>query len=166
MNRHHQNMAGTMRKLLIVSIVAGLAFVTDISFDSDGQFSGVEFVSEAKAVAGTHRRTRRRSVAVGYSAGSASAQQQQQAQQQAEQPADQQAAQPAEQAPTATTEQAAAAAPAPVYGPLPEGTIVSVLPDGCAPVTSNNVEYQHCGDNYFRTAFQGNNLVYVASSIE
>ena len=161
MNRHHQNLTGTMRKLLIVSIVAGLAFVTDISFDSDGQFSGIEFVSEAKAIAGTHRRTRRRSVAVGYSAGEASAEQQQQSQQQA--------AQSAESPPAETTEQAAAApapAPAPVYGPLPEGTIVSVLPDGCAPVTSNNVEYQHCGDNYFRTAFQGNNLVYVASSIE
>lgn len=160
MSRHQHSVAGTMKKLLVVSVVAGLALVTDISFDSHGQFSGIEFVGEAKAVAGTHRRTRRRSVAVGYSAGAASAEQQQAAQASTEQA-------PAEQAPAETAAPAAAApAPAPVYGPLPEGTTVSVLPDGCAPVTSNNVEYQHCGENYFRTAFQGNNLVYVATTIE
>lgn len=40
------------------------------------------------------------------------------------------------------------------------GTVVSTLPAGCKPETQSSVEVQNCG-GYYRSAFQGNNLVYV-----
>jgi hypothetical protein len=69
----------------------------------------------------------------------------------------------------ATSQQAAAQQHAPATAPSPTqpagapaiGTIVPALPQGCAPVAVNGVEYQNCGGVYYRAAFQGNNLVYV-----
>ncbi len=67
----------------------------------------------------------------------------------------------AESAAAATAAQTAAPAPAP--GALPLGTVVSALPAGCAQVTSGGVQYYKCGADYYRTAFQGTNLVYVTA---
>jgi hypothetical protein len=39
--------------------------------------------------------------------------------------------------------------------------VVSALPAGCKPEVRSGVEYQNCGGLYYRSAFQGNNLVYV-----
>jgi membrane protein involved in colicin uptake len=55
--------------------------------------------------------------------------------------------------------QAAAARPA---GAPAVGTVVSTLPAGCVSAPKGGVEYQNCGGVYYRAAFQGNNLVYVA----
>jgi len=95
--------------------------------------------------AGVARRTTRRSVAVASTS----------------------AAVAAESAATATTAAATqpAPAPAPVAAPgaLPLGTIVNALPAGCTQVTSGGVQYYKCGADYYRTAFQGANLVYVTA---
>ena len=55
-------------------------------------------------------------------------------------------------------------APPPASGQtLPLGMVVSALPAGCSQMTKDGVEYQKCGPNYYRTAFQGSNLVYVTA---
>lgn len=53
------------------------------------------------------------------------------------------------------------AAPAQPAGAPPIGTTVSSLPSGCAESTVNGVAYENCGGVYYRSAFQGSNLVYV-----
>ena len=46
----------------------------------------------------------------------------------------------------------------------PLGTTVSTLPAGCVATPIDGVEYFNCGPGvYYRSAFQGNNLVYVAT---
>lgn len=128
-----------------------------------------------------HRATRRRTaVVVGTSvhaadASAASAQQQQaaasqqqaaattQAQQQTtaaqQQTAEAQAQTAAAQQQVAVAQQQAAAA----AEPLPVGTVALALPAGCAPITIGGVQYQHCGNDYYRAVFQGNTLVYVTT---
>jgi len=69
----------------------------------------------------------------------------------------------------ASSAAAAASAPPPPpqpaqSGPVPIGTVVSTLPAGCVSTPINNVEYFNCAPGvYYRAAFQGNNLVYVAA---
>jgi len=68
----------------------------------------------------------------------------------------------------ATTAAAAAPRPAPPLpaptGPVPVGTVVQALPPGCAATPIGGVEYYNCAPGvYYRAAFQGNNLVYVAA---
>ena len=41
------------------------------------------------------------------------------------------------------------------------GTVVKTLPAGCTVVTVSGVQYQDCSGSFYKTAFQGNNLVYV-----
>ena len=53
-----------------------------------------------------------------------------------------------------------AAVPRPADAPA-IGTITSSLPEGCESEVRDGVEYQNCGGVLYRTAFQGNNLVYV-----
>ena len=43
------------------------------------------------------------------------------------------------------------------------GTVVTSLPEGCTSSSVDNVAYYHCGSNWYRSAFQGNNLVYVTT---
>jgi hypothetical protein len=74
---------------------------------------------------------------------------------------------------TAAAQQSAAAAkaatppppppapPPPAAAPLPVGTVVTKLPTGCVSAPVSGIEYYLCGGNYYRAAFQGNNLVYV-----
>lgn len=136
-----------MKTILRFAVLASAAitmFVTDMPSQPPRLPVSIQFMSDADAFAGRARRTRRRGVAVGYAAGKSSAQQQQ----------------------TATQQQQAAEPAPPEYGPLPLGTVVPQLPAGCTPMTVGSVQYYHCGDNYFRAAFQGNTLVYVTATPE
>ena len=123
----------TFIRISSLAIVATMMYFTDFSVQPTNMTIGLEFVSEAQAVLGVRRRSARRGAAVGYTAGAEAAH----------------SADAAAAAQAAPPPPAPAPAPAaPVYGPLPLGTIVSVLPSGCAPVTTAGVQYQHCGDNY------------------
>ena len=54
--------------------------------------------------------------------------------------------------------------PPPAAAPVttvPVGTVVQALPSGCSSVTVSGVNYSDCGGAFYKTAFQGNNLVYV-----
>ena len=54
-------------------------------------------------------------------------------------------------------------APETTGGPLPVGTVVSKLPEGCVSTQVDNVQYYNCGENYYRAAYEENNLVYVTT---
>jgi hypothetical protein len=111
-----------------------------------------QLVPEADAIMGVRRRTRRRTaVVVGSAAAARTVASQQQA------AAAQQPAAPA--APTAPP-------PAASGKPLPLGTVVSALPAGCVSTPVGGVEYYYCSGNFYRAAFQGNNLVYVTTKPE
>ncbi len=130
----------------------------------------------AEAQAGGRRRRTRRRTAVVVGTSVHAADQQADAQQQAA--ADQQVAaaqqeaadadqraDAAEQDAAAAQQQAAAAQQqAAAAGALPEGTVVATLPDGCTSKAVGGVEYYQCGANTYRSAFQGNNLVYVTTA--
>jgi len=53
--------------------------------------------------------------------------------------------------------------PPPPPGPVPIGTVVQTLPYGCVPAPISGVQYMDCAGTFYRTAFQGNNVVYVAT---
>ena len=151
-------------KTLAVATVAPLLYLADVAPDAT---PGWGLVRDAHAVvgapltpvsgAGVARRTTRRAVAA-TSANTAATQQQAATAQQQAATAEQQAATAKQQ--EATAQQQAAAARPP--GAPAIGTVVTALPAGCKPETRNNVEYQNCGGVYYRAAFQGENLVYVA----
>jgi len=65
----------------------------------------------------------------------------------------------------AATASAAAYNPPPpppqAAGGAPIGTVVQSLPGGCKSVSVSGTEYHDCGGSFYKTAFQGNNLVYV-----
>lgn len=140
-------------KFAIFATTVVFVFLADMLLDKQELAPGLNLMSEAHAVLGTRRRAARRGVAVGYSAGASAGAQQQAA-------ADQQAAAAAAPPPPPPPP------PPPVYGLLPVGTVVTVLPAGCQAMSAGGVEYNHCGENYFRSAFQGNTLVYVAATPE
>ncbi len=139
---------------LVFMLIADVPFLLEqdipIPFKQNVQTLFEQLVPEAHAIFGVRRRTRRRTAVVAYSAGAASAS----------------AAAASQQAATAQ-QQAATTAPAPsttaAGQPLPLGTVVSALPGGCTSEAVGGVEYYHCGSNYFRAVFQGNNLVYVTA---
>jgi hypothetical protein len=149
-------------KALGVAVALPLLYLADISPEAG---VGLTLGREAHAivgapatpvsVAGVARRTTRRVVVAETSATS---QQQAATAQQQQATAQQQAATSQQQAATAQ-QQAAAARPA---GAPAAGAVVNALPSGCKPETRSGVEYQNCGGVYYRSAFQGNNLVYVA----
>jgi hypothetical protein len=159
-------------KALVLAAAMPLLYLADTAPDAA---TGFTLVGEAHAivgapltpvsVAGVARRTTRRVVvaettavaATTTASTSATAQQQAATAQQQQATAQQQAATAQQQAATAQ-QQAAAARPA---GAPAVGTVVNTLPAGCKPETKSGVEYQNCGGVYYRSAFQGNNLVYV-----
>jgi hypothetical protein len=153
-------------KAIMVATMLPMLYLADVSPDAP---LGLTLGRDAHAivgapltplsVAGVARRTTARVVvaetaAVGATAAAANAAavtQQQAA------VAQQQAAIAKQQATTAQ-QQATAARPA---GAPAVGTVVNTLPGGCMPEDKGGVEYQNCGGVYYRSAFQGNNLVYV-----
>jgi hypothetical protein len=145
----------TMLKIAMIGAALGSMLVADIPI------LPVQLVSDADAILGVRRRTRRRTAVVvgttahaaGVAQGTAAAQQQAAA-----------AKQPAAAAP-ATPAAAAPATPAPAAAgtALPMGTVVAMLPAGCVTTPAGGVEYYHCGGNFYRAVFQGNSLVYVTA---
>jgi len=118
-------------------------------------------VPDAEAILGVRRRTRRRTAVVAGSATAAMAT--------AEVAAANQQAAAAPPQTTAAPQQAAATQPAPAPAAaaghrLAVGTVVTKLPAGCTQQAVGGVEYQVCGGNYYRAAFQGSNLVYVVQN--
>jgi hypothetical protein len=160
----------TMLRMAFIAISLVLMLMADVPL------LPVHLVPEAEAILGV----RRRSVVVGYAAGSATAsaaaqsQQSAAAQQQAAiaqqkaATAQQQSATAQQQAATAqqqsATAQQQAAAAAAGGKPLPLGTVVATLPPRCTPTAVGGVEYYHCGADFYRAAFQGNTLVYVTTA--
>ena len=142
---------------------------------------GIRLVPDAHAIiglpftplsfAGVARRTAFRTMAWSGAAASASAaaaaQQQAAAAQQQAAAAQHQAAAAQQQAAAAQHPAAAAAPPPPppthaaAGQPLPLGTVVHSLPAGCISTPVGGSNYFYCGGNFYRAAFQGNNLVYV-----
>ena len=138
----------TMLKIAMIAAALGPMLVADIPI------LPVQLVSDADAILGVRRRTRRRTaVVVGTTAHAAGVAQGTAA---AKQPA---AAAPAAPAPAAP----AAPAPAAAGTVLPMGTVVAMLPAGCVSTPVGGVEYYHCGGNFYRAVFQGNSLVYVTA---
>ncbi len=136
----------TILKTAVLSVCTGLLFLVDVP----PQFPlHVEFVPEAHAILGVRRRAFRRGAVVGASVaatdmavvGATNA------------AASQPAAAPAPAAP----------APAADGKPLPLGTVVNSLPAGCTSTPVGGVDYYYCGGNFYKAAFQGNNLVYVTT---
>lgn len=149
-------------RTFVVATALPLLYLAGAAPDSP---AGLTLIAEVQAVvgapatplsvAGVARRTTVRAA----SAGAAASQQQAATAQQQQATAQQQAATAQQQAATAQQQQAAAARPA---GAPAVGTVVNALPAGCKAETRSGVEYQNCGGVYYRSAFQGNNLVYVA----
>ena len=141
-------------KTLAIATALPLLYLADVPPDAA---PALTLISEAQAIVGAPATpvsvagVARRSTVRAASATAATAQQQAAT-------AQQQAATAQQQAATAQ-QQAAAARPA---GAPPVGAVVSALPSGCRPETQGGVEVQNCGGVYYRPAFQGNNLVYVA----
>jgi len=159
---------------ILKSAAIGTAVVLMLCVDLDAQAPrGVRFIADAQAivglpftplsVAGVARRTAVRTTAVATTAAAtstAAAQQQAAASQQQAAAAQQQAAAAA----AATPPPPPPAAPAAAAGqPLPVGTVVPALPAGCVSTPVGGVDYFYCGGNFYRAAFQGNNLVYVTA---
>jgi len=151
-------------KVFAFTMALPLLYLAGVAPDAP---AGLTLLQEAQAVvgapltpvsaAGVARRTTRRAV-VATSTTQAAAANTAAVQQQQAATAQQQAATAQQQA--ATAQQQAAAASRPPGAPA-AGAVVTALPAGCKPETSNGVEYQNCGGVYYRAAFQGNNLVYV-----
>lgn len=141
-----------MTRFAIIAVAPIFMLLADVSLLT------LQFVPEANAIFGVRRRAARRGVIVGYAAGEAAA---------SSAAASQAAATSQQQA--ATTQQQTSAATTPSSPPattgktLPLGTVVSSLPEGCTSKPVGGVEYYHCGGNYYRAVFQGNNLVYVTA---
>jgi hypothetical protein len=138
--------------------INGLAIFLAIAFAlcldiTDKPSSKLAFVSEAEAIigrpitpisyAGVARRTTRRAVVMTNSAASASA---------ASAAAVQQSPASPPSAPPPASQQ---------HSPVPTGTIVQTLPEGCSSVVVDGVSYSDCGGVFYKAAFQEDNLVYV-----
>ena len=146
----------------ICALGAALAVVAAAEWMSDAPFR-LSWIPAAQAIigrpltpvsyAGVARRTTRRTVAVASTTAVVAT--------------ESVAVASATQAAATSATQTAAAAPspatAPAAGALPLGTVVATLPAGCTQTTSGGVEYYKCGADYYRTAFQGANLVYVTA---
>jgi hypothetical protein len=140
-------------KRVLKPLARGAALVALLGADFAPQAPfGLRLLRDANAIvgapltpmsyAGVARRTTRRVVAVEASAATAAA---------------------------ASASAAAAAQPKPPppaapAGPVPIGTVIPSLPPGCVATAISGIEYYNCAPGvYYRTAFQGNNLVYVSA---
>jgi len=153
-------------KAFVVAAAVPLLYLADVSPDTPrgltlvrGAYAIVGAPLTPVSVAGVARRTTVRAASAGAASASAASQQQAATAQQQAATAKQQEATAQQQAATAKQLDAAAARPP---GAPAAGAVVNALPAGCKPETRSGVEYQNCGGVYYRSAFQGNNLVYVA----
>lgn len=137
----------TIFKIAVLATALLFMLIADLPllFEQDVPPLFEQLVPEAHAVLGVRRRTRRRTAVVVGSAASA-----QTAAAQQEAAATQQEAAAAQQQAAAQTAQT-----------VPVGTVVQSLPGACTSVVVSGVSYSDCGGVFYKTAFQGNNLVYV-----
>jgi hypothetical protein len=157
-----------LRKLAIPAAVAVLLFMANIPPEPSRHLLGIQLIGDAKAIFGVRRRTRRRSLFFGYEAGRAAAEAQQSDSSQKSTSSEQNSTSQQSGTSQKTTEPKHAATATQPHSaktgkPLPLGTVVPSLPSGCSPTTSGDIEYYHCGSDYYRAVFQGNNLVYVTA---
>ena len=145
----------TIFKISVVAVSLVLMLLADIPL------LPVQLVPEAQAIFGVWRRHARRWAVVGTAAVATTAAVTTAAAVSTTTAAEQQAAAAKQQAAAAPA--APAPAPAAAGKPLPLGTVVSALPAGCASTPVGGVEYYYCGGNFYRSVFQGNNLVYVTA---
>ena len=141
----------TIFKIAVLATALCFMLIADLPllFEQDVPPLFEQLVPEAQAVLGVRRRTRRRTaVIVGSAVHAEDSAQIQQAQQQTA--AAQQEAAAAQQQAAAQTAQT-----------VPVGTVVQSLPGACTSVVVSGVSYSDCGGVFYKTAFQGNNLVYV-----
>lgn len=137
----------TIRNTLVAATAFFLLLIGDAPPDAR---LGFQLVPDAHAVLGVWRRHARRWAVVGTAAVVSTAS----------------VAAAAGAADEAAAAQQPAAAPLPATGTskhLPLGSVVSSLPGGCTSKAVDGQEYYHCGANYYRAVFQGNNLVYVTA---
>lgn len=136
------------RALILSSTTVALVMLGDSPRDARAPL-GIQLVPEAHAVFGVWRRHARRWAVVGTAAVAGSAA----------------AASSAEASSQAAAAQQPAAPPPPAGSdkPLPIGTVVHSLPHDCTPTPVGGVQYEYCGGNFYRTAFQGNDLIYVTA---
>lgn len=144
----------TIFKIAVLATALLFMLIADLPllFEQDVPPLFEQLVPEAHAVLGVRRRTRRRTAVVVGSAASA-----QTAAAQQEAAAAQQEAAAAQQQAAAAQQQAAAQ----TAQTVPVGTVVQSLPGACTSVVVSGVSYSDCGGVFYKTAFQGNNLVYV-----
>lgn len=152
----------TVFKISVLGFCSAMLLLFDVA--------SLHVVPEAQAQYGTRRRMRRRTARrTAIVVSSAESSQTQQAKQEAA-AADQRADAAEKEAAASKAEadaakqQAAATPPPPAAAPLPIGTVVTALPEGCTATTSEGVEYYKCGSDYYRAAFQGSQLVYVTAA--
>jgi len=139
-----------MKTLLKVSVIVIMPL---FMLMADIPFLMVDLVPDANAVLGVRRRALRRGVIIGEAAAGSAASTSASAEATAQQ-----------QSATAQQQATATPNPSPSGATLPMGTVVHTLPSDCLPKAIGGVEYYFCGGNYYRTAFQGSNLVYVTSN--
>ena len=135
----------TILKTAVLSVCLGLLLLLDVPPEFPLQ---VQLVPQAHAIFGVRRRAVRRGVIIGSSVA---------ASEEAASSAAETSAAPADAPPPAP------ATPAADSEPLPLGTVVHSLPAGCTSTPVGGVNYYYCGGNFYRSAFQGNNLVYVTA---
>ena len=143
----------TILKISVLGTALLLMFIADMPPLLD------QLIPEAHAILGVRRRTARRTAVVVGSAASAqtAAAQQEAADAQQQAAAAQQEAAAAQQQAAAAQQQAAAQ----TAQTVPVGTVVQSLPGDCTSVVVSGVSYSDCGGVFYKSAFQGNNLVYV-----
>ncbi len=130
----------TIRNILIAATPLFLMLLGDAPKDAP---LGFQLVSDAQAIFGVRRRAVRRGVVIGSSMAATNS--------------------AAAHSQSAAAPPPAPAAPAATGKPLALGTVVSALPAGCTSTPVDGVEYYYCGGNFYRSAFQGNKLVYVTA---
>jgi hypothetical protein len=151
----------TKYKVLVIFFSLALMLFADVPVQIETIVPPLfdQIVPEAQAIFGVRRRTRRRTAVIvgsaAYAEGVAAHQQATAAQQEAA---------TVKQQPAATTPPPPPAAAA--GKPLPLGTVVTTLPSGCTPTPVGGVEYYYCSGNFYRAAFQGNQLIYVTAKPE
>ena len=168
-----------MKKTLQIAVVAvalGFMVMPDLAYSQYGirrrttRRTAVVVGSAAKSAGAAQASAAQQQTAAAQQQAAASQQQAAAAEQQAA--AAQQLANAASQDAAAAEQRAAAAEKeaavakqdlAVAQGVLPLGTVVRTRPHNCITTAVGGVEYYHCGVNYYRAVFEGNNLVYVTA---
>jgi hypothetical protein len=152
-----------MRKFTVPAAVGLLLFLANIPPEPSRHLLGIQLIADANAIFGVRRRTRRRSLAIGYAAGTAAADDDDNDDDKDKDDGASEDSASQQNATTKKTTTAPAPHPAKTGEVLALGMVVTVLPAACTKTSSGGIEYYYCAPNYYRAVFQGNNLVYVTA---